>query len=377
MKNNNYINILIIFVIFISFSCTNNQPNKAENAVEDDSRIQISVGQFESDQMKLGELSIQPFEELVTCNGIINAPIDGIAQISARIPGIVESINYNIGRHVQAGEALCTISSSTLIAIQQDFLETSANLERLKVDFERSKALYNENIGAKKDYVSKESMYKAMFAKYQSLKMQLKQLNLSIEKIEEGDLYTTFSILSPISGYITNNNMVIGKYIEPQSQLIEIIDTDKLQLQLSVFEDDISNILPGQKVNFKLLGESVYNHHAILQSIGKTINTNSKTINCTAKIIREENYDFTNGSYVEANIIIKSNESPALPNGAIIKSENDNYILVVDQINDNTYFLRKKKVEIGNISDRFTEIKGDTNSLSNIVIQGIYNLQID
>ncbi|NQU35517.1 MAG: efflux RND transporter periplasmic adaptor subunit [Bacteroidetes bacterium] len=376
MKNNNYINVLIIVIIFISFSCSNNQSNEAENYVEDDSRIQITVGQFESDQMKLGELSIQPFEELVACNGIINAPIDGIAHISARISGIVESINYNIGEHVLAGEKLCTISSSTLIAIQQDFLETSANLERLKIDFERSKALYNENIGAKKDYVSKESMYKAMSAKYQSLKMQLKQLNLSIEKIDKGDLYTTFSILAPISGYITNMNMVMGSYIEPQIQTMEIIDTDKLQLQLSVFEDDISNVLPGQKVNFKLLGESIYNHHGVLQSIGKTINTNSKTVHCTAKIIGDENYNFTNGSYVEANIIVKSSKSLALPSEAVVKHGDNYYILVVDQFIEDTYYLRKEKIEIGNVCSGYTEII-HSGPVNNIVIQGIYNLQMD
>lgn len=377
MKGNNFNHILYIFILSaIVFGCDSLPMQDATETEKTDNLIQITQEQFESDKMQIGEVSLQLFEDVVVCNGFITSPPNGMAQISTPISGIVESINCAFGDYVKKGQVLCMLTSTELLVLQQDFAETAANLKRIKSDYERSKALYEEKIGAEKDFIAIESEYQITQARYQSLKLRLEFLDLDAMKVGKGQLYSSFPVKAPIEGYITNQDIILGQFIELQKILMEIVDVNKLQLQLSVFENDVNHIKTGQKIQFFSLGKPNNSHSATLISIGKAINKETKTIKCIAKIDQAEEVDFVNNSYIEAKIPITQMEAKALPSEAIIKSGQDYYVLVLEKSDDQNYYLRKVNVKIGRVSEGFTEIIGDE-ELANVVTQGVYNLSAD
>jgi len=267
------------------------------------------------------------------------------------------------------------LSSNEILLLQQDFAETSANFKLTKSNYERSKSLFNEKIGSEKDFLATESDYYAMRSKYQSLKLRLELLQLNVSKIEAGELYSSFPLTSPINGYIAIMNIVLGQFTEQQTALMEIVDAGQLQLQLSVFENDIWKLEPGQVINFNSLGEKSV-HSATLTSIGKIIDQESKTIQCIAKIANEKGITFINRSYIEARVRVDQKEAMALPNDAILKSGKDYFIYVVEKQDDQSLELRKVKVDIGRVSKGFTEIVGG-NDLSKVLVRGVYNLPAD
>lgn len=376
MRQYYLISLIYIIPLLFTTGCTNSPVSENEVKAEEDNLIQISADQFNSNNLKVGELTTQLFEEFVTCNGYIKASPSGMAQLSTQISGIVESINCAPGDYVKKGEVLCSLSSTELIVLQQGFAETSANLKRLKADWERSKALYDEKIGAEKDYISIENEYKIELAKHQSLKLRLELLNLDVSKIENGELYSSLSILAPISGYVTSQNIILGEFIEIQKNLLEIVDINQLQLQLAVFENNIRNVKVGQNIQFYSLGEKRALYNATLISIGKTIDKETKTIQCLAKIENSETFNKINNTYIEAKIIVAQMEAKALPNEAILISGNDYYVLVIDKSDDQNYYLRKANVKIGQRSKGYTEII-DGDGLTNVITQGVYNIIAD
>ena len=372
MRRYDFIMAVYILMVLITIGCTKTSKTSENVPSETNHLLQITQKQFESDSMRTGEVTIRNFQDEVQCNGYITAPVNGMAQISTKISGIVETIHCSQGDYVKKGQILCMLSSNELIILQQDFAETSAILKRLKADYERSKALFNKKIGAEKDFIAIESEYKAMMAKYQSLKLRLELLKLNVSKIETGKLYSVISIIAPINGYITNLNIVLGQFIEPQKYLIEIINVNQLQLQLSVFENELNKLNIGQNIKFNSLGEPNSIHYATLSSVGKTINLESKTIQCIAKIKNE--HSFINNSYIEARIIVNQREARALPNEAILKSGKDYYVFIVEKSDNQIYYLRKVNVNIGSVSNGFSEIIVD-GDLTKIVTRGVYNLQ--
>ncbi|MCK5840301.1 MAG: efflux RND transporter periplasmic adaptor subunit [Bacteroidales bacterium] len=376
MRRYNLINALFIVLLFITFGCADTSKTNEDVISETGRFIQITQKQFASDNMEIGEVTIQNFKDEVKCNGYITAPPNGMAQISTQISGIVETINCSFGDYVKKGDILCMLSTNELFVLQQNFIETSAILKRLKADYERSKALFNEKIGAEKDLISIESEYEAMMAKHQSLKLRLELLKLNVSKIEAGELYAAFPVIAPINGHITSLNIVLGQFIELHKTLIEIVDVNQLQLQLSVFENDIKKLKPGQRIQFNSMGETDSLHYAILFSTGKTINMESMTIQCIAKIENKDKVMFINHSYIEAAIIVNQREANALPNDAISKAGQDNFIFVVEKSDNQIYYLRKVKVNIGCVSKGFSEIiNGD--ALTKIITKGVYNLHTE
>jgi len=376
MKLTKFIISVFILLIFITSGCSDSLKTGENAANEAGHLVQITKKQFVSDSMKIGAPTLQYFEDEIRCNGYIIAPANGMAQISAPLSGIVETINCSIGDYVRKGQILCSLSGNELMLLQQDFAETSAKLERLKSDYDRSKSLFNEKIGTEKDFIAIESDYKAMKSKYQSLKIRLELLKLNVSKIEAGELYSAFAVISPISGYITNLNLVLGQFTEQQKNLVEIIDVSQLQLQLSVFENDINKLKTGQNIGFNSLGEPASVHSAVLASIGKTINPESKTIQCLAKIKNENMDNYIYRSYIEARIIVNHKEAKALPNEAIIKAGKDFYVFVVEKYDNQMYDLRKEKITIGQVSKNFTEIIGGED-LTQVLIKGVYNLPVE
>lgn len=373
MKLYTLFTIIPFALIFLTTGCGKSSKTNEDAKVETDQLIKITINQFQSDSMAIGTISTQTFEDEVRCNGYITATANGMAQISTPIAGIVESVNCSMGSYVKKGQALCMITGSDLMAMQQEFTETSARLKRLKSDYERSKSLYDEKIGAEKDFIAIESEYKAMKSKYLSLKLRLELLRLNVAKIEAGDLYASFSVISPINGYITKQNLVLGQYIEQQKLLVEIVDINQLQIQLSVFEKDITKLKPGQTVNFSSPGEISFDNKATLVSIGKAVNPDTKTVTCIASIKNGQQASLINQSYIEAIIAVNSSEAKALPSEALIKSGKDYYVLLIEKSDNEAYYLRKQKVSIGRTSKGFTEITDDID-LTKVLIKGVYNL---
>jgi len=373
MKRLFLIPAVFAMVVFLTSGCGQQAPNEESATEESGQFIQISHQQFENQKMEIGEVTIQLFEDAVKCNGFIAAPPNGIAQMSAPLAGIIATINCAPGDMVKKGQVLCTLSSNEFIVLQQEFAESSASLKRLKADYERSKALYNEKIGAEKDFLATESEYKAMLAKFQSLKLRLELLNLATGKIESGEFYATFPVLAPIGGNITSHDISLGQFIEQQKILFEIIDVSRAQLQLAVFENQIGKIKAGQKIIFNSSGSPDQLYDATLVSIGKTINPESRSIQCIAKINNPASTNFINHSYIEASIITEATEARALPTDAIVKAEGKYFVFVVQKTENQNYFLQKVQVNPGRISDKFTEII-DGETLKSVVISGVYNL---
>lgn len=374
MRGKYFSDTSIFIILFFLIACNGPDVTNEADAEQGDNMIQITQQQFDAENMEIGEIVMQAFDETIQCNGYIKAPPNGMAQVSTQISGIVESIYCSIGDYVKKGQVLCRLTSTELIMLQQDFAETSVKLKLQKADWERSKALYEEKIGAKKDYLATESAYQITKAKYQTLKLRLENLDLDVAKIEAGELYGTFPIMAPISGFITDRQIVLGQYIEYQKQLMEIVDINQLRLQLSVFENDIKYIKVGQHIHFKSVGESETNHSATLTSIGKTINPETKTISCIGKINKPADFKYINNTYIEAQISVNQTEAKALPSDAILKSGQDYYVLVPEKSENQNYYLRKVKVNIGRNSNGFTEII-DGEGLTKVVTKGVYNLQ--
>ena len=84
------------------------------------------------------------------------------------------------------------------------------------------------------------------------------------------------------------------------SELLEIVNTDHIHLELSVFEKDILKIKKDQKIEFKIPESSDKTFDAAVHLVGTSINTD-RTIKVHGHINDEESNNFISGMYIEAD----------------------------------------------------------------------------
>jgi len=371
MKRNSALILTILSVML--FSCK----NKPVETVEPDSGlIEITKAQFESEKMEFGEPTLSPFSELVHFTGTIIPSVNGRAQISLPTQGVITRIFCKPGQLIGKGAVLFEVSGNEFIDMQKDFAESAALLQRLKSDYERQKDLNAENIGTKKEFILAESAYNAEKAKLNALKIKLQNIGLDIAQVEGGVFYNSFSLKAPIKGYVTGITTTIGQYVEPQQTIAEIIDSESFQLKLNVFEKDISKVKIGQSVEFYLSGSNTEKFTAKINSAGKMINYETKSIDCFAELENFEKAQLVSNQFIEGEIIIASDSVLSIPEAAVLKAENENFVLTFEKEDGDLFYLSKSKVTTGRRNNGFVEITEMPDS-KKILIKGVYNLRIE
>lgn len=356
--------------LFILFACS----RKSEPIEQETTFIEISNQQLSTDSMKLGEIERRPFEETVKCNGIIVPLPKGVAKINVPLAGVIRNIYCQTGQLVSNNQTLLEIGGNEVIDIQRDLAEAAADFKRLKSEFDRLQSLYNEKVTSQKDFILAESAFKSAQAKYNGLKLKIERLGLPVTRIENGEFHTFYVIKSPIKGYVSNMNASIGSYIQPETELIEIINPSMFQLKLSVFPADVSNLKNGQKVNFKSANTDK-EYSAEISSVGVTVDSDSRSIECYATITNKHLAVQVANQFVECMIVTNTDTVSALPTDAIIKNETGNYVLVLNKQQDNKYLFDKVEVQPGRQSAGYTEIKGGKID-GKVLVRGGYNVTL-
>lgn len=350
-------NLYILIALFTVMACKNSEKNTnsvTEEVLEE--HLTVTQKQFETENMKLGKLEQHTFNNTINVSGIIDVPPHNKATISSFMGGYITKTPLLIGDQVKKGQLLVSMENPEFIELQQQYLEISEQLNYLKSEYTRQKSLFDENITSQKNFLKAESTYKSALAEYNGLKKKLSMLNISPASVEQGQLTSTVNLYSPINGYITKVEVSNGIYVSPSDMIMEIIDTDHIHLELSVFEKDILNIKKGQKINFKIPEASNQTFEAEVHLVGTTVDEKNRVIKVHAHILNEEQANFIVGMFVEAHIISNSEEKSALPKDALIEYEDDMYVLVLEHEENGKYSFEKVKLNIGLENETYAEI---------------------
>src|SRR5690606_21901768 len=128
---------------------------------------------------------------------------------------------------------------------------------------------------------------------------------------------------------------------------MEIVNTDRINLELAVFEKDILKVKKEQKILFKIPEASQDTFEAKVHLVGNALNDNNRTIPIYGHILDQAQTNFIVGMFVEAAVIHQSTAHYALPNEAITKIDNDYFALALTNRFDDAYQFEKIKLNIG------------------------------
>lgn len=348
----------IIIFLFAFMACKNSENNQ-EALVEEpvtSNELAISKSQFEGEKMALGKLETRTFNETIKTSGLIDVPPNNKASISSFVGGYITKTPLLIGDKVKKGQMLITLENPEYVEIQQQYLEVSEQIAYLQSEFNRQKTLFDENITSQKNYLKAESSYKSTLALYNGLRKKLSMLNINPATVEQGNITSTINLYAPIDGYVTKVNASNGLFISPSDVVMEIVDTEHIHLELSVYEKDILHIKKDQKINFKIPEASNETFEAEVHLVGTTIDETTRTVKIHAHILNEKQANFIVGMFVEAQIITDAAENLALPKEAIIEQDGNYFALVLKSKTADTYHFEKVKVDIGTETEIYTSI---------------------
>ena len=290
----------------------------------------LNKNQREALKLKLGSFQMRNLTTVVKSNGQLEVPPANSADITAVIGGNVKEIKVFHGDRVSKGQLLAVLEHPDYIALQESFAEVANRLEFLEQEFERQKELFENNVGAGRDFQQAKAEYNTAKAKYEGLKSRLQLLNLSPDKIMQGNISNTININSPINGFVNEVNIKVGTYVDATNKLFAISDNSAIHADFMVYEKDVYLVKEGQKVHFTVSNRPSEELTATIFAIGKEFEANSRAVHVHAKI-NEKVSGLIPGMYINGHLHTDENYTRALPNDAIVAEGTKSFIFILDK----------------------------------------------
>lgn len=366
-------------------------PSEAHHE-EEANNVELTAAQYKTAGIELNKIENKQISGTIKVNGMLDVPPQQMVSISVPLGGFLKNTELLQGSHVRKGQVIASIENLDFIQLQQDYLEAKNQYEFAKADYERQQELAKENVNAQKTLQQAKTNYASWQAKANGLREKLKMININLAALEEGNITSTINLYAPITGYVTQVNVNIGKFVNPSDILFEIVDTGHLHAELTVFEKDVPKLKLGQKVRFTLANETK-ERTATVYLIGREI-TADRTIRIHCHIDKEDT-QLLPGMYLKAVVETEGALVPALPDEAIIDFQGKKYIFISSerQANQNdvsetkestgkeqvdeTHHFTMIEIQIGNSESGYTEIvlpeKFDAVK-AEVVVKGAYSL---
>lgn len=302
----------------------------------------LTEAQYRNLNMRIDTVAQRVMKQYVEANGQLEVPPQNEATITTVVGANVVSIEVIEGDQVNKGQTVAYLSHPNIIQKQTDYLNAYSNSQFLKKEFERQKNLYDAGVGSGANFQKAEAEYRASQSLAKGLEAQLEQLNIGASGVRNSTIYQRVALRSPIEGFVQKVAVKTGQYVEPQTDLFEIVDTHHVHADLMVFEKDVYKVKVGQQVSFNVQSIPGKELTAKIYSVGKTFEQNPKAIHVHAEIENKEG-QLIPGMYVEGRIEIQKFETVAVPESAISSNEGKKYIFKAEREGNDWSF---KPVEI-------------------------------
>ena len=378
MSKQRYITSLLLIVLF---AC-NGTPKKAEESKAEEV-IPEDIVEMRADQIKLanietGSIEMRSMSGTLKVNGTIAVAPQNLATVCAPMGGFIKSTTLMPGNSVSKGQTLALIENQDFVDIQQSYLEAKNKFEVAEGEFKRHTELYKNEVYSQQNLQQVTSDYKSLKSQVKALEQKLALIGINPANLHEDDISSSVKIVAPISGFLKTVNINLGKFVAPADIMFEIINSDKLFLELTMFEKDADKVAQGQKIRFFINNETEP-HEAVITQPGRAIDAD-KTYKVYANVTGVCK-NVLPGMYVNAIIETSGNQVAALPSDAVVSFDDKDYIFVFDKNKEEAGqpFTEYRIIEVhkGVTDGGFIEVvlpEGFNITNAKVVVKGAYNL---
>lgn len=364
--------IVIILLSSFLFSCGNKDQKKDTSEPASESNVaQLTPQQKKNIGLQLGKLTSKNVSSILKLSGQIDVPPQNMISISIPLGGFLKSTQLLPGMHVRKGQFLATLEDQQYILLQQNYLTTKVKLKQAEADYKRQKSLNANQASSDKIFQQASADFETLKIQLKSLAQELKLININANNLSGENISTSIHIISPIDGYVTKVNANIGKHVDTNEILFELVNPDDLHLALTVFEKDAIQLKIGQKLIAYSNDQPDKKYDCEILLIGKDFGADrSILVHCHFEN-EKETRGLIPGMFMNAEVEIQSGNTPSIPEDAVVNYQGKDFVFVAK---DNSHF-EMIEVKTGSTEKGFTAIQNADSLLQkDIVIHGAYDL---
>lgn len=293
--------IFIVSLLMAFNSCSSNKENKEPSEKKIVASVVDEANKEKKQDAVNGQTDSVAYMNNASFNGILMIPPQKKATVTVLMGGVVKSTSLLPGKYIQKGQIIATLENPEFITLQQTYLESRAQVNFLKQEYERQKVLVEGDAASKKRMEQALAEYLVVKSKCEASAVQLGLYGVNVASLQHG-IKPVLTVVSPINGYIANLKINVGKYVSTGEALCDVIDKSTILLKLSVYEKDLGKVHIGSELLFRVNGIPGREFKASIVTVGQQIDENGHMAEVIARVSIHESA-FRPGMFVTARLL--------------------------------------------------------------------------
>jgi membrane fusion protein, multidrug efflux system len=311
--------------------------------------------------VEIASVEVKPQDFVVTAPGVLEA-FERV-QITARVSGVIDKVNFTEGEEVKTGHVLAYIDSrryqlavSSARAAVEKAEATQADIGR---GLERREGASRENPGLipGEEIEGYQTKLRTAKADVDQAREALKtaQLNLSDS-----------SVKTPSGGVIQTRSVETGQFVQAGTVLATLIRSDPLLLRFEVTTAEAPRLKVGMPVQLTLR-ESAQPYTAKITLVAAAADPKSRLVPITAEVAQDRKYWLRPGAFVNVSVVVGAGRpNPVVPQLAVRPSDRGFLAFVVE---DNV--AKERLLKLGmHTPDGAVEVRQGLASGEKLVVRG-------
>lgn len=340
MKNTK---IILVIALLLSFSLSFYSCGKksdGETKQQEEKKLTL---------VKVKTIESESFSDKLKISGTIKPY--ATAKVSSELGGLITSIPKDKGSYVGKGETVVHLKNELDMATLNQNL---ANVELLRMNYEKQKQLYEENATTEIQYLN---------AKWQ---LEAAERGLDVLRTK----MRTSSVHSPISGVIDDKMMNKGEMSAPGVPILSIVDISRVKISAGVPESYVSKIKKRQSVRVTVDVIPGADFEGEISYIAPSLDAGSRTFEVEIVI---SNRDKVLKPGMNANVEIAQSEvtnAIVLPQDIIIDYGEEKFVYVLDGD-----IARKRIIKVGGREGNQVLIESGLNPGDKLITDGYLSVK--
>ncbi len=278
-------------------------------------------------QFPVETLRVQDRAVVFNVNAVGSVEAFEKVQVTARVAGVVEKVQFAEGSRVAGGQVLVEIEPQryklAVESAQAAQRKASASKKDAEAGLKRRESVDKQNPGLipGEEIEAWRTKVLVALAEQAQTNAALNQAQLNLH-----DAY----VRAPVPGVVQTRTVQTGQYVQPGSVLATLVRRDPLLLRFQTTEQEAVRLQPGVKAYFKVR-DSDQQYQARIIHVAASTEESTRMVAVTAEVIDKEKETLRSGSFAEVRVPVGgSRPLPVVPQTAIRPSEKGFLAFVVE-----------------------------------------------
>ncbi|MBV4492008.1 efflux RND transporter periplasmic adaptor subunit [Pseudomonas oryzicola] len=212
-----------------------------ESHDEEAGKLHLTRAQVEAAGVQLATAGPGELGSVISFPGEIRFDEDRTAHVVPRVPGVVETVQAELGQAVKRGQVLAVIASQQISDLRSEQQAAQRRLELARLTFEREQQLWQARISAEQDYLqARQALQEAEIA--------MANARQKVAAVGPAGAGNRYELRAPFDAVVVEKHLSVGEVVDAASNAFTLSDLSRVWATFAVAPRDLGKVVTGRHV---------------------------------------------------------------------------------------------------------------------------------